>query len=203
MDILCSILIFLFGICFVSWGIYQIKTGKMVARNRKNPIDAPCEVGALFLTLGLNMSFYFAPLFCATFSTPLTSFWKFMNEAIIFLAPLLAILNTAFFLFVALYAFREHKLFGLKSDKNTKQAIEKFSKPVAILALMRALVFPLEKVLAFVAALNLNFATFAVPVVAILEIFCRPILLIILCVLYVVVYRKTRKVKKTTRTRKK
>lgn len=200
MDIIFSILALLFGIAFVCWGIYQIKTGKMVAKKRKNPIDEPREVGAIFIVLGLNLALYFAPYFYATFSTPLTDLWIFANEMAIFTATPLAILNTGFFLAIAIYAFKEHRILGLKSDKTTKKAIGKFLKPVAILSLLRALIFPLEGLIFIIPNfdfVSINFVEILVNVFLALEVFFRPILLIVICILYIVIYKQSRKVAKT------
>ena len=49
--ILPAIISLTLGIVFIAWGIYQIKTGKMVAKNRKYAVDEPREVGVLLLLL--------------------------------------------------------------------------------------------------------------------------------------------------------
>ena len=36
LDYLIPTIIALFGACFIGWGVYQMKTGKMVAKKRKN-----------------------------------------------------------------------------------------------------------------------------------------------------------------------
>ena len=208
MDIILTILTLLLGIAFVCWGIYQIKTGKMVAKKRKNPIDEPREVGVIFLILGLNTIFYFAPYIYSLCAEPLTGPWIFANEMAIFTATPLAILNTAFFLFISIYAFKEHKILGLKSDKTTKPSIGKFWKPVAIVSLIRALVYPLERILIAITSfsISLNLAEILAKTVVALEIFVLPILLIILCILYLLVYRDSKqpkKAKKVAKTRKK
>ena len=38
----------IFGIAFLCWGIYQIKTGKMVAKHHDYTVDEPREIGVLF-----------------------------------------------------------------------------------------------------------------------------------------------------------
>ena len=189
MAIFISSLIILLGLCFTYWGIYQIKTGKMVARRAKKPIDAPREVGVIFITLGLNLVFYIAPYFHSSLAIPLSNLWIFTNNVVVASAIPLAILNTAFFLFVSVYAFKDHKILGLKKEKNTKEIIEKYTKPVAILALVRALIFPLERLLLMLTSTSITTAKAIADTIFILDIL-RPILLVTLCVIYLVAYRQ-------------
>ena len=45
MMIVASICAGIAGLAFIGWGIYQIKTGKMVAKNRAYQVDEKREVG--------------------------------------------------------------------------------------------------------------------------------------------------------------
>lgn len=195
----------LLGLCFIYWGIYQIKTGKMVARRAKKLMDAPREVGIIFIILGLNLIFYIAPYFYSSLANSLSNLWVFANNIVIKSALPLAILNTAFFLFISIYAFKDKKILGLKKEKNTKDVIEKYTKPVAILALVRALVFPLERVLLLFLSVNLAVARVIADVAVFLDIF-RPVLLVAICVVYLMTYRQFKSMpapKKVAKNRKK
>lgn len=195
----------LLGLCFTYWGIYQIKTGKMVARRAKKPIDAPREVGVIFITLGLNLVFYIAPYFHSSLAIPLSNLWIFTNNVVVASAIPLSILNTAFFLFVSVYAFKDHKILGLKKEKNTKEIIEKYTKPVAILALVRALIFPLERLSLMFSSTSIAVAKVVADIVVILDIL-RPVLLVVICVVYLAVYRQFKSMpepKKVAKNRKK
>lgn len=195
----------LLGASFIYWGIYQIKTGKMVARRAKKPIDAPREVGIIFIVLGLNLIFYIAPYLYSSLAKPLSDFWIFANEVVITSDIPLAILNTAFFLSVSVYAFKDHKIFGLKKEKVTKEIIEKHAKSVAIIALVRALIFPLERILLAFSSMNVSVARTMTDIVLILDIL-RPVLLVVLCVIYLMVYRTFKSMptpKKIAKNRKK
>ncbi len=177
----------------------------MVARRAKKPIDAPREVGVIFITLGLNLAFYIAPYFYSSLVTPMSDLWFLANNITIISATPLAILNTAFFLFVSVYAFKDHKILGLKKEKNTKNLIEKYTKPVAILALVRALIFPLERLLLMFTSASITTAKVVADTIFILDIL-RPILLVALCVIYLVTYRQFKSKpapKKVAKSRKK
>lgn len=205
MAIFISLLMILLGLCFTYWGIYQIKTGKMVARRAKKPMDAPREVGVIFVTLGLNLIFYIAPYFYSSLAKTMSDVCVFANNVTIISSVPLAILNTAIFLFISVYAFKDRKILGLKKEKNTKEIIEKYAKPVAILALFRALIFPLERVLLLFSSANLAAARIVADIIIFLDIF-RSVLLIAVCLVYLIAFRQFRSTstsKKVAKKRKK
>lgn len=209
MDILnCifPIIIALFGACFIGWGIYQIKTGKMVARRVKHAVDEPREAGLAFVVLGLNLIFFLAPfLFSATTSfTPYDSVGLFANMLAIKSTPILACINTAFFVIMAICGFRNHRIFAIKDTKETKSSTQKFFKSIAIVALLRALLFPVEQLLQLLALLPVGPApALAADLTVILEIIGRPLLLIIICVLYIAAYYRSRRSDKIAKSSKK
>ena len=177
----------------------------MVARRAKKPMDAPREVGVIFVTLGLNLIFYIAPYFHSSLASPLSNLWVLTNNIVIGSAIPLSILNTAFFLFISVYAFKDRKILGLKKEKNTKEIIEKYAKPVAILALGRALIFPLERVLLLFSSANFAVARIVTDIIIFLDIF-RSVLLIAVCLVYLIAFRQFRSTstsKKVAKKRKK
>lgn len=204
LDYLSPLLIALFGICFICWGIYQMKTGKMVAKRAKHAIDEPREAGLAFLVLGLNLLFYLAPFILGNTLTPYDDLGLFMNKFAILSSSALAIINTAFFATVALYGFRTRRIFAIKDAKNTKLPVQKFAKTVAVFSLLRALLFPIEKLLQILNLLPfLPVQFFAANTIVLLEFFGRPLLLIVICILYVVVYVRSRRFDKVAKKHKK
>ena len=204
LDYLFPTFIALFGACFIWWGIYQMKTGKMVAKKRKNPIDEPREAGLAFFVLGLNLLFFLAPFILGNTFDPETKLGLFMNQFAIISAPLLACLNTAFFALVAICGFRTKRIFAIKDIKRTELPVKKFSKAIAILALIRALLFPVEKLLQMIAVFPfMPVQAFSAITVVLLEFFGRPLLLIAICVMYIVVYCYSHRSDKVAKKRKK
>ena len=74
--IILSIIAGIIGAAFLSWGIYQIKTGKMVAKNRVFAVDEPREVGVIFVYLGmLGLVWGWSGAGLNTWSKILVIFW--------------------------------------------------------------------------------------------------------------------------------
>ena len=109
-----------FGIAFLSWGIYQVKTGKMVAKNTKNPIDEPKQVGMLFIMLSLAAFFI-------TFVQLKIILSLTLGADFVILCYILGLSEFSFLLAAAIYGFKNHRIFGIKNTGSLKKLSEKFS----------------------------------------------------------------------------
>lgn len=207
MDILpliLSILLAILSITFIYWGIYQIKTGKMVAFRAKRPIDSPREVGVIFILLGIESLFHYTPLFYSMISTPLTPLWIFTSELAIFSSHILAYVNTAFFLILAIYSLKTGRIFGIKSDKSTSPAVRRFLPFAIIFSFILALLFPLEKALQFMSGTSsLELARFIANSIVFIELYVKHIAFVLLCLVYLLVFWQSRNPRKVAKRRKK
>lgn len=117
------------AISFLSWGIYQIKTGKMVAKRKKKPVDEPRQVGVLFL---------FVSLAC---------FWiiyaNIMNYLTLEIAPIVnlifAAIEMGFCITAAIYGLVNKRIFGFKNTDELKKYVRKYYTAVNIALLVAML----------------------------------------------------------------
>ncbi len=134
-DLIITILLLVAGASFLGWGIYQLKTGKMVARVKQPTIDEPRQVGALFAVMGVL-------LFLFAVQTP--TFEDKLSDSMRGATFLLSIaLFTAFILYTIAYNLRSHRIFAFKSDKSIAPLIKKFYKPVSVALIIDAIIFAL------------------------------------------------------------
>lgn len=111
----------LVGAVFLYWGIYQLKTGKMVAKRAKKPIDEPKQVGLTFIMLGfagICLAFI-----CANFAPLLTTV-----ISLLFLLPC-----SLFFILIAIYGFKYQRIFGIKDTPKLHKIVQKFYKAINVL----------------------------------------------------------------------
>lgn len=114
--IITVVLALLFGIAFFSWGVYQIKTGKMVAKRAKKPVDEPKQVGILFLFVSLAC--FWVTYVCS------------MNYFKIEPAPLVSLIFAAvelgFCLTAAIYGLTKKRIFGFKNTNKIAKYVKKY-----------------------------------------------------------------------------
>lgn len=130
--ILALLALAIFGFVFFCWGVYQIRTGKMVAHRVKNSIDAPREVGLVFLVLGTFL--LIMPILAI-----IALFYSVFIAGVLFLLSFLipSILLTT----VGIFNLIKKHIFTVRSDRYSKKLIKKFYFPCAILQIISGLAF--------------------------------------------------------------
>lgn len=125
----------LVSIVFAWWGIYQLKTGKMVAKNLKYPVDEPREVGLFFL--GISIAFLIPTLRLGAGYLLLSGH---LPESAVDIVDISCIVAFALLLLVAIFfstkSLFSRRIFGLKSDKILDKLVKKFYLPVDLFAII-------------------------------------------------------------------
>ena len=119
----------LVSIVFAWWGIYQIKTNKMIAKNAKYPVDEPREVGILFI--GISIAFLIPTL---RFGADDLIKIGLLSESTIEVVEIFCISAFALLLLMAIFFFAKsllsRRIFGLKSNKILDKLTKKYYLPV-------------------------------------------------------------------------
>lgn len=114
--IIIAIITLIFGIAFLGWGIYQIKTGKIVAKHAKNTVDEPRQVGVFFIFISF-IGFWATYICTAKFfeidTIPVVN--------IIFVAVEMGFLTTA-----AIYGLVKKRIFGFKNTAKISKNVKKY-----------------------------------------------------------------------------
>ena len=129
--LIVAIITLLFGLAFLSWGIYQIKTGKMVAKRAKNPVDEPKQVGMLFIyvsLVGFWLTYIFMTAFLSADPAPAIS--------IIFMA-----ISAGFVMTAAIYGLIRKRIFGIKNTVKVAKNVRKHYATVNVATLIMVLAF--------------------------------------------------------------
>lgn len=120
--IIAIILTLLFGVAFFSWGVYQIKTGKMVAKRAKKSVDEPRQVGISFLFVSLACFWVAYILIMNYFSiepTPLISL-------------IFASVEMGFCITTTIYGLVKKRIFGFKNTAKISKHVKKYYLTVNI-----------------------------------------------------------------------
>ena len=143
--ILPAIISLIFGAIFIAWGIYQIKTGKMVAKNRKYAVDEPREVGVLFTLIGL----YGITIAISIISS--NPDWQAASpifEVITSICGIVCVATGPLFMFaIGIYELIKQRIFGVKTTPKTKSKIKKFYRPVALCKIVAGITIPTAVIL--------------------------------------------------------
>lgn len=129
--LIAAIITLLCGLAFLNWGIYQIKTGKMVAKRAKNPVDEPKQVGILFAyvsLIGFWLTYIFMTTFLSADPVPVIS--------IIFIA-----IGAGFIITAAIYGLIKKRIFGLKNTTKVAKNVRKYYITVNVATLVMVLAF--------------------------------------------------------------
>ena len=165
--IIFAIIAGLIGLAFLSWGIYQIKTGKMVAKNRVFAVDEPREVGVIFMYLGilglvLGVNFLLWGL---------DSFNAFSNETVHFpsvfamVAIAVGMCGPLLLIIFGIYDLVKKRVFSIKTMPRTKKMIKKYYLAIGLSKIMVGILAPLGVILTFVAGVS-NYVASALLIVA-------------------------------------
>lgn len=133
MSIFFTIFLIIFGILFLGWGLYQIKTGKMVAKRKQPTIDEPREVGVLFSLLGILLFILSLPTYFHDKPKDDRSLLS-----VIYLVGIAIFL--IFFIYVFVYNLKNHRLFAIKKDKAINPLAKHYSVPFSVILLTDAIV---------------------------------------------------------------
>ena len=118
-----SIISLIACLAFFSWGRYQIRTGKMVARLAVNPVDEPREVGMLFLAISfltLWLTYLFAMMYFFPSLPPIvSSITDVFGTLVVILLPLAAII-------AASLGIMRRRIFGIKPLPKIRPLIKKY-----------------------------------------------------------------------------
>ena len=127
------------GLAFTGWGIYQIKTGKMVAKNRAYPVDEPREVGVLFSYIGilgivmmLNLLFHSESV-------------EIPYEAVKIIEKIsvgTGLFGTFLLIIIGTYDLIKKRVFSIKTTPKTKRAIKKYYIPIGLFSIMAGVFVP-------------------------------------------------------------
>lgn len=198
-------LIILLAIAFIVWGIYQIRTGKMVAKNAKFPIDEPREVGVVFLCLGIF------GLFPLCFLIPITWVVAWYGSSPTPPLPDYPILNLISMLvfslpfFVLLFFFikslKNERIFGVKSDNILRPLIKRYYCITDLGFIIATLFFPVAYIFSWCE--NLRFLSGPCAVISVLGLFIGTYCLMKIESEYKKHSKHTKPAKKSTRKSKK
>ena len=181
--IFTSIFAAIFGALFLYWGIYQIKTGKMVAKNTKNPIDEPREVGVIFAIIGMLGLSLAVILFTNNPVLVLPHF--FQKLAAGFMTSATAATFVTMFA-CSLVGLKKHRIFSVKSTKSIDKIVKKFYIPANLGLAAFSVLLPA----AFFGNTYLELGIFAGSL-ALLGFFC--FLIFIICMISVSILAKKQK----------
>ncbi len=154
MELLIFAIIFgVIGAAFLGWGIYQIKTGKMVAKRRYPPIDEPREVGHLFVylgilgsTAGLNFLFWWLDSLDV-----FASLHTVIDIPSMFAMLVIATVICGEILLVALgvYDLVKKRIYFIKTTIKTRSSIKKYYRPMGIAKIAAGLSAPVGIIASF------------------------------------------------------
>lgn len=116
-NIIISIISAVIGVAFLGWGIYQLKTGKMVAKRSKYPVDEPRQVGVLFLMLSF-VAFWFTVV--AGFNELIPNFDIAIANYILMIALSIFVVS------IVCYGLKKHRIFGVKNTANVAKYVKKY-----------------------------------------------------------------------------
>ena len=128
-SLIITILTLLFGVAFLSWGIYQIKTGKMVAKRVKNTVDEPKQVGVIFVFVSL-IGFWLAYNYLVLF---------FSSDPSVIFNLLFAAIEIGFVTTAAIYGLIKKRIFGFKNTGKIKKNVSKYYLVVNVAMLISVL----------------------------------------------------------------
>ena len=124
--LIISIINLIIFIAFLSWGIYQIRTGKMVARYAKSPIDEPREVGVIFLLISA-LALWITILTAAMFFFPDPTAIFYLSGMLFELLGKTILGSIALALIcIGVIGIRSHRIFGIKTLSKIKPLIKKY-----------------------------------------------------------------------------
>ena len=149
-NLIIASITFLFGVAFLLWGIYQIKTGKMIAKRARNTVDEPKQVGALFIFVSL-IGFWIAYMFLMTF----LSIEPISIVSIAFMA-----IEVSFVAATAIYGLINKRIFGFKKTPKVNKLVKKYYAAVNIA--MLAVVASIVMLFSNMVALNANTIVFVI-----------------------------------------
>ncbi len=150
--IILTIIAGILGAAFLSWGIYQIRTGKMVAKNRAFATDEPREVGVIFVYLGIlglvwaiNFLLWRLDSFNVFSSARihLPSIFAMVSIAVGMCGPLLLVI-------FGIYDLIKKRVFSIKTMPSTKKMIKKYYRAIGISKIMVGVLAPLGVIFTFV-----------------------------------------------------
>ena len=127
--IIPAVIALVFGIAFLCWGIYQVKTGKMVAKRKGYSVDEPREVGVLFIylgILGLVLSVNVARHIWGS-AVP-----EIVSQIISYGCLTVGLIGPLILFLAGLYNLKNHRIFSLKTAPKTRRSIKKYYPIVAI-----------------------------------------------------------------------
>ena len=124
--LIISIINLIAFIAFLSWGIYQIRTGKMVARYAKSPIDEPREVGVIFLLISA-LALWITILTAAMFFFPDPTALFYLSGMLFELLGSTILGSIAIALIcIGTIGIKNHRIFGLKNLPKVKKLTQKY-----------------------------------------------------------------------------
>ena len=139
MKIVAAICAGIAGLAFTGWGIYQIKTGKMVAKNRAYPVDEPREVGILFLYIGILGIVLMLNLLFHSKSIELPAeIVKIMEKVCLGVG----LFGTLLLVIIGIYDLIKKRVFSLKTTPKTRASIKKYYRPIGILSILAGIFIP-------------------------------------------------------------
>ena len=124
-NLIIASITFLFGAAFLSWGIYQVKTNKMVAKNAKNTVDDPKQVGMLFTLIGI-VGFWLTFVFLSQYFSPKPSeFLELISMIIGYVVVAIIFISVLSFI---IYGFKNRRIFGFKNTLKIQKYTQKYYK---------------------------------------------------------------------------